>query len=753
MGRAVRVLVAEESDPAAQQLLGALQAGGFAPTARRVQTPDALSAALRAPWQALLVAHGLPQLGVPTALRLVTTAGVDLPVLVAAADEAAGQAAMRAGACDYVLRDHLGRLPLALARELRLREERQRIATALRESQETYNSLFETSHAVVLLVDPQTGTIVDANPAACSFYGYSRAQMTTLSITDINTSPPEQTFEDMARARDMTQQHFLFRHRLASGEVREVEVYSGPIRARGRQFLYSIIYDITERVRAEAERERLLEELREALRRTESLAQEKQHTSDLLQTLIDTMPAGVMVCNARGELTFTNPAARVMLGGPPLGTAREAPAGTLLLTAQGTPFPPSELPLVRAIGRGQTSREVQIMLRLGSGEERTIAAAASPLRTPTGEITGAVAVFHDITARKRAESELLRERALLSTAIDILPFPLGITSPTGEVLRANQAGCRFFGGPDPSAWQPVQFLNPDTRAPVPPEQWPVSRALAGKVITGVEGLVVLPDGREVPVLIQSGPVIVSDEVVGAVWTFQDITALKEADRAKDQFLAVLSHELLTPLTNIWGWTQAAQRTPEITSQALEVIGRNVQRQRHILNDLLDVSRIVHGKLFLQPQPTELWDLAAQSGEDFQQQAQERQLDLVLPPPPAPLPVHADPARIRQAIGNLLANALQFTEPGGTITISARREGEMAVLSVQDTGRGIAPEVLPHLFRPFRQFPRPEAGGGLGLGLALVKGIVELHGGRVTAASPGLGQGSTFTIELPLGPPA
>ncbi len=212
---------------------------------------------------------------------------------------------------------------------------------------------------------------------------------------------------------------------------------------------------------------------------------------------------------------------------------------------------------------------------------------------------------------------------------------------------------------------------------------------------------------------------------------------------------VLSHEMKTPLTNVLGWAQAAMSMPDESQQAFEVIIRNAKAQSRILDDLLDVSRLVAGRLTLKREVTDLGVLAHFCSENSLPSAQARGLTLNEEVLATPLPVFADPGRLQQAIGNLIENAINFTEPGGQIWVRAFRRDDTAVLEVQDTGRGLSPDELTMMFRPFLQIRREEQKGGLGLGLSLVKGIVELHHGQVEAASPGKGCGSTFTITLPL----
>lgn len=229
-------------------------------------------------------------------------------------------------------------------------------------------------------------------------------------------------------------------------------------------------------------------------------------------------------------------------------------------------------------------------------------------------------------------------------------------------------------------------------------------------------------------------------------------AQREADRAKDEFLSILSHELQTPVTSILGWAQLAlkQQSPELNTRALEIVQRNARRQRVMVEELLDVSRLLNRKIELQMEVVDLRAEARQAVENLQVAAAERALTLTCAPgADDPLPVLGDPERLQQCLGNLLRNSLKFTPAGGQITVACTREDDQAVLRVHDTGRGLRPEALPAIFQLFRQVDRDERAGGLGLGLAVTRGLIDLHGGAITAASPGPGHGSTFTITLPL----
>lgn len=227
---------------------------------------------------------------------------------------------------------------------------------------------------------------------------------------------------------------------------------------------------------------------------------------------------------------------------------------------------------------------------------------------------------------------------------------------------------------------------------------------------------------------------------------------REANRLKDQFLATLSHELRTPLHAILGWTKVLRTggLPESTAaRALEVIERNVHAQTKLIDDLLDVSRITSGKMQLTIGPVFLAAVVQSVIDTLQPVAEKHQVQLssVLD---ASTEVMGDADRLHQAVLNLIENAIKFTQAGGRVDVSLDHRDAMARLQVTDTGQGIHPQFLPHVFDYFRQGDRTTRGqGGLGIGLSVVKHIVKLHDGSVRAESPGLGQGATFVVELPL----
>ena len=235
---------------------------------------------------------------------------------------------------------------------------------------------------------------------------------------------------------------------------------------------------------------------------------------------------------------------------------------------------------------------------------------------------------------------------------------------------------------------------------------------------------------------------------------QALLTAEEAIRAKDEFLATISHELRTPLNAIVGWVSILSRKKldEATHQhALEVIQRNTQSQAKLIEDILDVSRIITGKFRLDVRPVDLAAVVESTAEAFRPAAQAKEIRLEVIADPKASPVTGDPERLQQVVWNLVSNAIKFTPKKGRVQVHLERINSQIEITVSDTGQGIAPEFLPYVFERFRQADgsSTRAQGGLGLGLAIVRHLVQLHGGSVSVHSPGPGQGASFTVKLPL----
>jgi signal transduction histidine kinase len=235
------------------------------------------------------------------------------------------------------------------------------------------------------------------------------------------------------------------------------------------------------------------------------------------------------------------------------------------------------------------------------------------------------------------------------------------------------------------------------------------------------------------------------------------TLSEEAERAshlKDEFLATVSHEIRTPLSAVLGWAQileSKQLPPEGVERAIAAIGRNATALAHMIDDLLDTSRILNGAIRLALRPVDLAAVAQGALDAVRPLAATKNVHLAFDDVPGSRTVSGDAERLQQVIWNLLANAIKFTPEGGRVDVFIESATEHVEVRVVDTGQGISPDLLPHVFERFRQGDdaTTRRHTGLGLGLGIARCLVELHGGTVQAASPGVGQGATFTVRLPI----
>ncbi len=337
--------------------------------------------------------------------------------------------------------------------------------------------------------------------------------------------------------------------------------------------------------------------------------------------------------------------------------------------------------------------------------------------------------------------------------------PMAMSAFDGSLLKVNPAFCALLGYTEAELRTRTFFslTHPDDIAA---NQAGIARLLSGAQPTfRMEKRYFHRDGHLLWVDMSTAaahdaagrPCYIVTHVLDITARKQAEEELRAADRAKDEFLAVLSHELQTPLTNMLGWSAEALHdgSPAFMAQAMAVVHRNAERQKRLVDEILDMSRLIHRKIDLAREATELGAQARQAVEQVRHLAAERQLTLTLEPAPGPLPICADPARLQQCLGNLLHNSLKFTPTGCAITVRCTRADAQAALTITDTGRGIDAAALPTLFQPFVQVERDERTGGLGLGLTVARGILALHGGTLTADSPGRELGSTFTVTLPL----
>jgi PAS domain S-box-containing protein len=377
-----------------------------------------------------------------------------------------------------------------------------------------------------------------------------------------------------------------------------------------------------------------------------------------------------------------------------------------------------------------------------------------------------VANVNALLRLKRAEEAVREANATLRAVVEALPLAVIAIDAKGHVMRWSPAAERMFG------WHEEDVLG--RPLPLVPAQQEeefrsrVSMTLAGHLETGFETERLRRDGTLVSVSVSTAPLRdAAGEITGALAIIEDITERKRAERelvrlyaeanhagrVKDEFLATLSHELRTPMNALSVWVHLLRRgevPPDRIKYALEVIERNTTAQVRLIEDILDVSRIVSGKLRLQMRIVDLARVVHAAIEMVRPAAVDRNITLSAGVPGS-VTVRGDAQRLQQVVTNLLSNAVKFTPSGGHVELGLHVRDSTAVLEVADSGAGIDPQFLPHVFERFAQADSTtsRSHGGLGLGLAIVRYLVEAHQGSVAADSPGVGRGSTFRVALPL----
>lgn len=416
--------------------------------------------------------------------------------------------------------------------------------------------------------------------------------------------------------------------------------------------------------------------------------------------------------------------------------------------------------------------DVEFRIIRSDGATRWMATKARVFTDENGAPVRMLGVNIDITDRKLAEMTLKQRTTELQTMLDILPVGIGLShDPRGDRITVNPSFQRMLGlsdGQNASASAPEHEQLPyrcmRNGKEIPGDELPMQVASrTGKEVRDCEFDMALANGKVINLMVSAAPLFDNDgKVRGAIGAHVDVTrlkrseeALREADRAKDEFLAMLGHELRNPLGVISTVTQLLEADglqDSVFQELRETVARQVRHMTRLVEDLLDISRITRGQIRLHKDNCNLTTIVHETIEDYRRLLEQRDLRLVLDISKEPLWLMGDGTRLAQILGNALHNAIKFTERGGTVTVSLTRGSEHeAVLTVRDTGIGMAPETLARAFDLFSQADDglESRRSGLGLGLALVKGLVELHGGEVRASSAGIGHGSELTIRLPL----
>lgn len=502
-----------------------------------------------------------------------------------------------------------------------------------------------------------------------------------------------------------------------------------------------------------------------------SAISERERTSALLDSLLANAPIGFAFFDAtyrcervNGQFALVSNASAQNSLGKPLREILPATAGELE-------------PLIDQVfqtGAALSEIEIESEGTDEKGNKRYMLAGLYPVKGRTGEVTSVGAITVEITQRRLVEDRLRASEERFRMMADHAPVMIWVCNDDGSPSWFNRPWLDFREKELPEALAEGRFPNvhPDDEKRV---EEVYMDALHNKERFAIEYRVVDGHGgthwllaHGSPLMFAAGPhesyIVSSIEVTDRKEADENLRGVlaneraarseaEHANRIKDEFVATLSHELRTPLTTMVGWTEilrSGKAKQKDVDDGLEAIEKSAKLQMQLINDLLDMSRMSTGKIRLHLEFAELYDLVASAVDMVRPTALAKSVDLTLAEEPDPIVVRVDPDRFAQVIWNLLTNAIKFTPHGGKVTVSVSKDGETSFVAISDTGEGIPPEFLPHVFDRFRQADGTisRQHGGLGLGLSIARQLAELHGGGIEARSPGMGQGSTFTISIP-----
>ncbi|KVK90792.1 hybrid sensor histidine kinase/response regulator [Burkholderia cepacia] len=489
-----------------------------------------------------------------------------------------------------------------------------------------------------------------------------------------------------------------------------------------------------------------------------------------LEAVLRALPHGVIATDTKGRLTYINAAAAELAGCRP-ADAIGRPVRDVLRIVDGEGRRVPTTPLDRALAGADATSDRHWLQAAGGGDPVPVVEVASPLGDADGNIDGAVLLLRDAGADRSQVAAARLQRAVVDASPDAI---VGIDRD-GRIVSWNPAAQRIFGyDEDDARGRRLESLIA--------MRWLRLNPLAdafdamSEPVGPLELLCVRRDGRRFRATVSACPVRGdARECIALSLTLRETGAQRRRDlrtqrslqgardardqadtsnRLKDELLATVSHELRTPLNVIYGWVEVLRNSGDDTlqHQAIDAIDRSARSLTRMVGDILDASSLATGKLRLDTTPVDIVRLFSDSVAAFQTAASSAGIVLEFDCAASACIVSGDAERLRQMLSNLVSNALKFTPGGGSVTVGLARVGAHAVLTVADTGQGIAPEFVPFVFDMFRRADDSPASSqrGLGLGLSIVRHIAELHGGRVTVESAGRNRGATFSVTLPAG---
>jgi PAS domain S-box-containing protein len=484
--------------------------------------------------------------------------------------------------------------------------------------------------------------------------------------------------------------------------------------------------------------------------------------------LIGSLPAAVYTTDVQGRISLYNEAAVALWGRRP-EIGKDLWCGSYrIFRPDGTPLPLEECPMAVTLKTGRPVRGEEIVIERPDGVRRNVLPYPDPIEDASGKIVGAVNMLLDITENKRAQEVSRRLAAIVESSVDaIISKDLN-----GIITTWNRGAERLYGfTAAETVGKPISLLIPPERASEEPGI--LERIRRGERLEAYETVRRRRDGRLVDVALTISPIRDAlGNIIGASNISRDITAQKQAarelqrshqeavaaSRAKDDFLAALSHELRTPLNPVLLLASAAVQNPDLTPELraqFTTIRNNVELEARLIDDLLDITRIRHGKLSLNLSFVDAHRLLKESFEPVRPEFDRKNIAFTMQLEAEHFIVKGDAVRLRQVIWNVLRNAVKFSSTGGRVVVTTRPNtdtGEL-IISISDTGMGMTTRELAEAFEAFKQGEHGKGKGspfgGLGLGLAISRTLVEAHSGTICASSAGRNQGSTITITLPL----
>lgn len=632
--------------------------------------------------------------------------------------------------------DYIIRIMENISSFLSIYLERNRREELIRESEERFRNLFENQEAILLLMDAESGMIIDANKSAQQFYKYSLDELKEKTIFDIDIASTEVIKKSMIKIYQKTQSKFESKHILADGQIRNVEVYTSLIPIKNHKFFYAIIFDKTEHKKAEKE-------------------------IQLLKTAIVQNPTIICITNTNGEIEFVNPKFTECTQ----YTLEEVKGKNVRLLKSGFHSEEFYKSMWIKLKKGEEWHG-EILNKKKDGSLFWVDSIISPIMDRFGKITHYVAVQEDITQRKKIIETLIKSEEEFRSVWENSVDAMRLVNEEGIVVNVNKAYCELFkmkrneliGKPFNAAYVVRDFDKSVDSF--------IQRFKLRTIRNKFETEILLHDGTYIWVELTSAFIEIKNSPSLLLSIFRDITSYKklinetiqakekaeEMNKVKSYFFANMSHELRTPLVGILGFADILKEElvdkPELSNMA-ELITRSGQRLHETLNMLLILSKQEAGKLEVKITEENIIPHIKTSFKLFEQAAKKKELQYNLDLPDKAIFCKIDPNLIQNVLNNLINNAIKFT-PKGSVTVKLDTVSSTARIQIIDTGIGIPKESQELIWEEFRQVSEglSRSFEGTGLGLTIVKRFTTLMGGRIFLESE-KDKGSKFILELPL----